>query len=103
MFFLVWTTISDLMLLFFYDKTLSLSHTQTPPHTTYPGLAGNLDYVQESQLDCCVYVCVFLLGVWEGVGRWAGASSDWPTDMGDRQNADWIDVCSLACRFLCAM
>ena len=47
-----------------------------------------------------VDICVF---PW-GVGEWAASgASDWPTGTGARQDADWIDVWRLACRFLCAM
>lgn len=94
--------ISNVMLLSFHDGW-PITHTYTD---------STLHYLSDRQLGLCPritagFVCVYRADMcaflW-GVGEWAASgTSDWPTGMGARQDADWIAVWRLACRFLCAM
>ncbi len=78
--------------LFFYGRRSSLTHRCHLALRTRQ--TAWITSTNHSWIDVCACVftgdiCVF---PW-GVGEWAASgASDWPTGMGGRQDADWIDV-----------
>lgn len=98
------TVITDIVLLSFCNRSfLSHTHTDATLHHTHTKQATWIMSMNHSWTDVCA--CVFTVDIYVlGVGEWAASgASDWPTGTGTRQDADWIDVWRLACRFLCAM